>query len=303
LQNVINFNTANFVCESNIIFGGGDTEPANVNSANNDIRGTGYNATVSWNYFYNRITTTQPACAWLLGSAAPGVILAFSNIFVAPIPLYTADEGNIGTLFLTNNIFYASSSNFTAPVVDWVETNNVGITVDYNDYFAVPNGGGPAFMYDYVYHLTLSQWQTNTGFDLHSTIGSDGQEPPNVINVMPNQDVGKRCNIVIYNWSLQNNVSVSLANILNSGDSYKLYSAQNYNAGPIQSGTFNGTNISVPMTNLTVAPILYGTNMSSDEALIAQPPPTSPEFGAFVVIGAAGTNTPPVPPTNLHIVN
>jgi len=294
LQNVVNGTTANFLCESNIIFGGGQTEAA-IPNANSDFNGGGYNESIDHNCFYNRLTTTLTSTAFTMSGSSPGNMDIFSNTIVAPIPVYVV-SGGFGALEFTNNVVYASSSNYTAPVVYWNTSNE--FTLDYNAYYAVPNGTAPEFFYDGTYHLTLSAWQSATGYDTHSTAGSDGQEPPNFTQVMVNADVPKRANIAIYNWSKANNVAVGMSGVLSSGDTYKLYSAQNYNGGnvsgavPIATGTYNGTSISVPMTNLVTAPILYGANTSSDGAAIAQPAPTSPEFGAFVIQGVASAGTP-----------
>jgi hypothetical protein len=129
-------------------------------------------------------------------------------------------------------------------------------------------------------YRTFAQWKaTNAGYDVNST-ATDSTTPTDSVHVYPNADETKRAHIAIYNWTQADNVSVNVASVLSSGDTYRLYSAQNYGT-PIQTGVFSGTTISVPMTNLTVAPILYGTSLT-------QPSPTSPKFGAFVLIGADG---------------
>ncbi len=167
-----------------------------------------------------------------------------------------------------------------------LDDNNYYSTPPHSDWFLVLESS----------HDSLDQWQSKEGFDLNST-ASEAPVPPYSVQVIPNQDAPKRANIAVYNWPLSNNVVVVLSNVLAAGDSYQLFSAQNYKAGPVQIGTFNGTNIVVPMTNLTVAPILYGTNVNYSGEIIVQPRPTSPEFAAFVVIGQASqSSTPPSAP-------
>jgi len=311
LQNVINFETANALIESNIMFGGGNTEPA-IPNACSDIDGVGYNETIDHNYTYNRLSTAVTSVSLNMNSGASGTVKIFDNIWVAPAPVLQLGYGTFGTVSIMNDTNYASSTNYPAGVMAWKAIS--GASCDYNSYYAVPSGNSPnlpVFTLNGSYNKSFATWQSDTGFDAHTVVGTyPGQMPPNSVQVIPNADVAKRANIAIYNWTLANNVSVSLAGVLNSGDSYNLYSAQNYNGGnvsgavPIQSGTYNGTGISVPMTNLTVAPILYGSNMSSDGVPIVQPGPTGPEFGAFVVIGSASTNAPPpLPPTDLHVIN
>jgi hypothetical protein len=327
LQNVINFNVANFLMESNIVFGGGDQEPA-IPNAPADIEGIGYNETIDHNYFYNR-QNSSTGCVCINGySGASGTVSIFDNVFVAASPVYNMGTGTTGTLLFATNTLYASYTNKNNGGVSSWQTVP-GQTVDYNQYFSVPsagNGGVPEFTLNGGYGVLFPAWQSTTGFDPNGSAGAQGQEPPSAYYVIPNADVPNRANIVIYNWSLANNVSVSLNGVLNNGDAYYLYSVQNYNQGnvsgpvPIASGTYNGTSISIPMNNLSVAPILYGSNMSSDGVPVVQPNPTSPEFGAFVVMGAASTNiititntntntvtitntiTPPLPPTSFHVV-
>ncbi len=293
LQSVMNFNTTDMVCISNIFFGGGDTVPNPVN-ANSDILGGGYNETISYNYFYNRLTTAVTAECLNLQSSPAGSMVIHNNVIVGPIPVSFAGGGNVyGTVDFQHNTVYASSANYSSPLVFWLGTGGTW-AFNYNSYFSTtPNP--VTFDIRGSYGNSLAQWQSSQGFDANSTAAS-GTTPPASVNIVPNQDQPKRANVAIYNWSKANNVTVNLAGVLNAGDSYSLYSAQNYKAGAIQSGTYNGTSISVPMTNLTTAPILYGGNMSCDGVQIVQPPPTSPEFGAFVVIGS-GTSVAKSSPT------
>ena len=100
-----------------------------------------------------------------------------------------------------------------------------------------------------------------------------------LVKVYKNDDESRRAHIAVFNWASNDTVSVSLSGVLSAGDTYQLISAQNYAAGAIQTGAYNGTSISVPMTNLTVASVLYGTNVAGTV--------TSPRFAAFVLLGQA----------------
>ena len=167
-------------------------------------------------------------------------------------------------------------------------------------------------------YLTFQQWTNdNPTFDQHS-IWTNAATPTNMVYVIPNQDVAKRAHIAVYNFTHTNIVSVSMAGVLNAGDAYQLISLQDpegagagniksfmvggtniyYTSGlaPISVGTYNGSSIILPMTNLTVAPPLYGTNLATmtyPQALIT-PPAFNPEFGAFVVIGSTHLRPNPI---------
>jgi hypothetical protein len=314
MQNVINGNY-DMNCVSNIMFGAG--QPGGETSDDIMMFDLGTNVTIAWNYCYNRLTNTVSCVGLGLQGTACNLIVT-SNIIVAPVPVMCAANVYSNVSFLGNTA-YARSSNYAGTVLYRDQGVSGKWTIDYNHYFSTPPN---SVWFNAVKnsYATLFAWQAGTGFDSNST-AANGTVPHDAVYVIPNQDQPKRCHIAIYNWSLMNNVTVNLTNILNPGDSYNLYSAQNLNGGviqtgifgtntinysvgmvPIQTGIFNGTNISVPMTNLTTAPILYGTNVNYSGEHIVQPPPTSPEFGAFVVIGTAGTNTVPLPPTDLHVL-
>jgi hypothetical protein len=286
------------------MFGGGQT--AGETSCDIEIS-PGYNTTIVGNYCYNQLANNNP-CTGMSISASATVI---SNDIVAPSPVLLVGASGDSISFIGNTV-YANSPAYAGSVVNG--TTSGLWACDSNYYCCTP--GTPlspntsvSFIDNGAYHFRYAMWKSaNSGFDVHSTNGNTGF-PPNSVNVIPNQDQPKRCNIAIYNWSLQSSVTVNLGNILNAGDSYSLYSAQNYNGGAvsgpvaIQTGIFNGTNISVPVTGLTTAPILYGTNVNYSGESFVQPPPSSPQFAAFVVIGAAATNAAPLPPTDLHIVS
>jgi hypothetical protein len=240
--------------------------------------------TFTFNYCYNHFTNYSYGAAFNGASILGQPLVVTNNIFVANIPSNFSASTN-GNVTFTGNTLDSPESFYPVLAVPDSSSNSVSDTnvwvFDYNGYYS---GSSVSFSTNHT-SISFSQWQALFG-DVHST-ASTGL-PPDSIHVMPNLDQPKRCHIAIYNFSKANNVSVSLSGVLNSGDQYILYSAQNYLAGPIQTGTYNGSSISVPMTNLTVAPILYGTNINPSGESIVQPPLTSPEFGAFVLIGSPG---------------
>jgi len=277
-------------CNYNIIFGGGQTV---TNEQWAEIENAGSTTMINSNYFYSYLTNniSRPSISvnMLDNMSANG------NYFAGPYPMQMTISGtNISAQW---NTAYQDSS--ASGLMFYLSTPSGRYTVNNNRYFCAPPNTA-WFVYGGVYRTTFAQWQA-VGLDANSTI-SNSVAPPDAVYVVPNQDQAKRCHIAIYNWTRKDNVTVNLSGVLGPGDSYKLYSAQNYNAGPIQSGTFGGSTITVPMTNLTSAPILYGTNMNFTSEIPTRPPPTSPEFGAFVVIGSSA-NSALAPANSLRVLS
>jgi hypothetical protein len=292
-NDTIEHSSSNCVVQNNIIFGAGD----NIGGGSRDALFDGGGQLVS-NYFYNRFDfIPSNGYPQTLSYISGSPLVVSNNVIVGPTPVYYNETiSNNFTSTFYGNIVYANNTNYPAPVIGWF--GDAGPAVfDYNHYFSA---AGVSFDYENIYHTSLAQWQTyNPTFDVHS-IASNSLAPPDMVYVIPNQDQAKRCNIAVYNFSHNDNMVVSLTGVLNSGDSYQLYSAQDYNAGTIQTGIYNGTSISVPMTNLTTAPVLYGTNMNKEGITITQPYPLSPEFGAFVVIGSTQV---PLPPNKFRVLS
>ncbi len=171
-----------------------------------------------------------------------------------------------------------SGGNF--PVINIANTNGTW-TFFGNTYTEIAPNVTKFYWTNLIY--TLPQWQA-LGFDSDAVTNNVAAD---AVRVYPNQDTAKRAHIAVYNWSLANNVSVNLSGVLNAGDTYQLYNAQDYGSGVIKTGSFSGSTISVPMTNLTTSVQLPAvTNWG-----LIQPSPVSPEFGAFVVLGQS-TNLP-----------
>jgi len=88
-----------------------------------------------------------------------------------------------------------------------------------------------------------------------------------------------RANITIFNWGKSDTVDVDVKDIgLKEGDSYELRDVQNYFEKPVVTGKYDGKPITIPMTGLTVAPMI------GRAPEYVTPPHTSPEFGAFVIM-------------------
>ncbi|MEP6994319.1 MAG: S-layer homology domain-containing protein [Acidobacteriota bacterium] len=98
------------------------------------------------------------------------------------------------------------------------------------------------------------------------------------IKIRPNQFESGRANITIYNWGNLPSVSVDLSGTLSVGDGYEIRNTQDFYGAPVVTGTYSGGSVSIPMTGLSVAaPVGWSA-----------PPPTGPEFGAFVLTTTLG---------------
>jgi len=145
---------------------------------------------------------------------------------------------------------------------------------DYNDYY-VPAARQVGLYVDMV-AKTFDQWKELTGFDAHST-HTLGNPKGLEVFVRPNRYERGRGNILIYNWDNLSEVNIDIETLgLDIGETYELHNIQDY-YGRVISGVYDGNPIIIPMTDWIVAkPIGY------DRALTS---PTTPQFGAFVLIG------------------
>ncbi len=110
------------------------------------------------------------------------------------------------------------------------------------------------------------------------------------IVVRPNDYEPGRANIIVFNWDHSPTVSVDISPAkLANGAAYEVRDVQNWYAGAVVSGTYNGSPITLPMTGLTVAaPIAL-------PASYVTPPHTAPQFACFVLLPqASDINRAPV---------
>lgn len=252
---------------SNIFVGTGIT----VNSAEATLQITqGTNGVFRDNLIYDYLNLDAKG---MLIQASSGSVIA-GNKIAAPSPLVL--NGATGHSYtITNNTFFASR-----PVASFVvrfSTSDGTYTMDQNGFWHT-NG---AVVFSLVgVPQTFAEWKLATSLDANS-VSTNSANPPDSVTVMPNADDKFRTHVGICNWSQAHNVTVNLAGVIQAGNTYTVRSVQNY-AQILQSGTFNGTSISIPMTNRSVAPVLYGTN--------ALPSTATPNFDALVVI-AGGTKS------------
>ncbi len=94
--------------------------------------------------------------------------------------------------------------------------------------------------------------------------------------VRPNKYETGRALVTIFNWDMQGRVSVDISKIgLANGDRYNVLDPQNLGAGVIETGTYNGTAITVPMTGLSTARPTWSQGVAAAH--------TPPEFGVFLI--------------------
>jgi hypothetical protein len=121
--------------------------------------------------------------------------------------------------------------------------------------------------YGSISGFTDSEYPNNTYYSTRPT----GVQ----VFLRPNTYEAGRANVTIYNWDLLSTVRVDLSGILYLGSTYEIRNAQDFFAAPALSGIYDGNPvITIPMTGLTIAIPVGWT----------APPPTGPEFNAFMLI-------------------
>lgn len=129
-------------------------------------------------------------------------------------------------------------------------------------------------------NYTFSQWTNVFGHDLASSWSSESNASGSWTYVIPNKNTAGRANIAIVNWGLADNVDVNLSGVMNSGDGYEIRNAQDFFSGPVLNGTFSGSSISFPMTNLSLSAVIGSTNAQTV---------TWPKFNTFVLLSSAAS--------------
>ncbi len=149
------------------------------------------------------------------------------------------------TITLNNNTVQATSSGFIqvispdfSPSWSW---NN-------NSYFGTSTlpfltNGGNGFE-------NLANWRIETTFDAASTYTNG---VPSIAPILrANAYDNTKTYIIIFNFTDASTVSVDVSSRLNNGDTYALRNPQDYYGTPVLTGTYSGSNLTVPMTGLSV---------------------------------------------------
>lgn len=119
--------------------------------------------------------------------------------------------------------------------------------------------------------LTLVEWQ-GMGNDLNGS--ATASNPSGTwAYVRPNPYESGRANIIIYNWDTNDVVSVDVSGVLASGNKYIVRNAADFYGPAVAIGTYGGGNISLPMTNLSVATPVG----------LSAPAATGQRFNVFVI--------------------
>jgi hypothetical protein len=184
-----------------------------------------------------------------------------------------------GNTFVATDTDVPNSGSFLNLVITASGAPSSAFTWNNNAYYDGAPPSSDNGYHSYYYNgiggwLTFDQWRSNTGWDAASqnTVGlPTGQQ----VFVRPNEYEPGRANITVFNWSHASTVSVDVSSVLPVGSLYEVRNTQNWNAGPILQGTYNGGSLVLPMTGLTVArPVGYTWTPQS----------TAPAYNTFVLI-------------------
>jgi hypothetical protein len=110
--------------------------------------------------------------------------------------------------------------------------------------------------------------------------------------VRPNQYEVGRANVTVYNWAKSSSVAIPLTGIgLTNGDEFEVRDAQDFFGGPVATGLYTGSPVTVPMSGLVAA--------APVGAILIQPMHTAPQFGTFVVLKRPSSDDDSAPTVNL----
>jgi hypothetical protein len=256
----------------NITIGGGQGGPSGIVMNNN------------FTFFNPNVDQGYNEAGFLWTPIANDAVIT-NNYFIGGKQAIDLERWN--TLTFQNNTIYAPVEDEVMLITNSGQ-NSAGYTTGGNKYFGSGQwridpqcGNWPCPSSQAV---NFANWKSLTGMDATSTF-TPGAPTGVWTLVRPNQYEPGRANIVIYNWNLQGSVSVDLSTSgINIGDKYQIRDSENWYGGPVVSGVYNGSPVSVPMTGLT---------LTQPFGSVPYPPShTAPQFGAFVLLsGTALTNT------------
>ena len=217
-----------------------------------------------------------------LGYQGTNGSIALTNNYIAggtqqiQISYFTPLTVTGNTIYVGNNSTPAVYNTF---LLHYSNTTGQIATIDnntyHNSYWNTTQNYNNAFYLNEA-SQNFAQWKAS-GFDANSTHSgtSASYRPPNYTRIFSNAYDSKRWHLAIYNWSLANSVSVDVSSILNNGDQYAVYAAEDYFGSPVAIGTYSSGSILVPMT---------GTNVVRPIGYAFTPATTRREFGAFVIL-------------------
>lgn len=183
-----------------------------------------------------------------------------------PLLLHTWDSGSFHNNFL---YAYASKANFNQYVIEQVNNSAPFVNWDSNAYYTNEPGFTTPFS-----TKNFQTWKTSFGVDEHSTY-SNANPNFNVYQVRPNKYEPNKYYVTVQNYLGQNQVSLPFVDELLPGTSYAVYDVQYSTSVPVDTGTYNGDNISLPMNQTAVAPLIGLAPV--------QPKHTSKTLGTFII--------------------
>jgi Malectin domain/Viral BACON domain len=265
--------TGNIVFNSGILYG---------HRADNLLVGGGINGpsgiVVKNNYFFNTPEANDGynELGFLWTPEAIDAVVT-NNYFIGGSQAIDVERWD--SLTFQNNTIYANAVDETMFI--YSDTQNPATYHYQNNHYygsglfmVVPNCDGWPCANAQTY--PYPNWQSLTGLDAGSTFTPG---PPTGLwaAVRPNAYEPGRANIVVFNWNLSPTVTVDLsASGIKIGDSYQIRDTENWYNGPVVSGIYTGSPVTIPMTGLTVM-----------QPFGSVPYPvvhTAPQFGAFVLL-------------------
>ncbi len=124
--------------------------------------------------------------------------------------------------------------------------------------------------YDFI------DWQKATGLGNTGVTAGSPTPAPRVF-VRPNKYEPGRATIVVYNWGREQTVRVDLSSAMRAGTRYELRNVQDLFGKPVQSGTYGGGSVEIPMTG--VEPPRPVGRSAPTPALVK----TGPVFDVFIL--------------------
>lgn len=283
----------NITMDGNTVFNAGALANDPDNGNNILVGGTTNPASgivVSNNYTYFPASPSRQYWSVALGYSNDFVdqdIAVQDNYFIGSGPVNSFKEWQ--NMTVTGNTFYSHGSNKLIQL-DSRGVGTSGYQWNNNTYY----GGSSSSPFRYSgSSLSFSNWRSNTGLDSSSQYNS-GRPTGTHVFVQPNDYETGRANITVYNWDNLSTVNVNVGSILSPGERFEVRNAQNYFAGPVLEGVYDGNSIRLPMTGLSVA-APYGWSAA---------PATGPGFNVFVLLGntECNSNFYDVPPSEYYAV-
>lgn len=176
----------------------------------------------------------------------------------------------------SGGIFATGSRNTADPTsVNWTVNSNT-----YYNLTVLSGGLRKGYDVNVTGLQSFAQYKTLTGFDGSST--QTEAVMPDVVYVRPNSYETGRCHVIAYTASGATSVSVNLSTCgLSTGQSFTIQTALNYFGQPIYSGTYNGSNVTMPVSDTSLQ---IPNNFSTYSGSMVSPSPLF--FVGIVVPGA-----------------